>query len=96
MTGILDKDGLLKIEREGVMIEMCCPFGNTPNVQGEHGVFWTHQATKRCGDWCPLFSEPLNTSGSDIPEKVTLQLCNGKTLTFDTFADDRLMREAKI
>lgn len=95
MTGQLDRNGLLIVEREGVMIEMCCPFGNTPNVQGENGVFWTHPAMKRCGDWCPLFGEPLNTTGSGIPEQVTLQLCHGKTLAFDSFADDRLMREVK-
>jgi len=42
MKGLINKDGLLKIERAGVVKPQGCP----------------KLADDYCGDWCPLFGEP--------------------------------------
>jgi hypothetical protein len=78
MTGKIDIQGQLEIERYGKMVPAFCPFAN-PAIY--------------CGDWCPLFREPLQTSGSGIPQTTTLQLCHGENLVFDSFADDRIMQD---
>lgn len=54
-----------------------------------------------CGDWCPLFGEPEHVVDGwpsplfGEPEHVledgrpTLEICQGRTLVFDKFFDDR-------
>jgi len=37
-----------------------------------------------CGVWCPLFGEPFVD-----PNYVELQICQGRTLVFDEFTDQR-------
>jgi hypothetical protein len=93
MTGKIDIQGQLEIERYGKMKPAFCPFANTSEIAGSDGITWPHHKSTHCGDWCPLFREPLQTSGSGIPQTTTLQLCHGENLVFDSFADDRIMQD---
>jgi len=48
----------------------------------------------RCGDWCPLFSEPRQVAldtlyQSDKKVEAILIICHGRTLVFDHFTDER-------
>lgn len=44
LKGQITKEGLLQIERAGVMRRLYCPY---------------HPAGLECGDWCPHFKEPV-------------------------------------
>lgn len=39
-----------------------------------------------CGDWCPLFGEPKIPNNSRF---TVLDICQGRTLTFEKFEDER-------
>ncbi len=43
----IDEDGWLMLQRQSNMLLQCCPYQDTEGGEGP-----------RCGDWCPLFSEP--------------------------------------
>lgn len=64
----LDDDGKLHIRRAGEWKRQECPFQ-------EYSI--------ACGDWCPLFSEPVFRE-ADTPEREPvnqLWLCQDKLLT---------------
>ena len=68
--GFLNTEGLLTIERGGTMRKQYCPY----DEQG-----------RECGDWCPLFDEPREVSGS----QTNITICNNATLSFHSFVDNR-------
>lgn len=82
MKGKIDKDGTLYIERKGKYKCQCCPI---PEIKGMEGV------VSGCGDWCPLFGEPVATTTEHYPDDdyITLTICNNRTLIFDEFTDER-------
>ena len=45
MKAAINQDGLLSIERAGVLQRQFCPFQAADDLQ-------------ECGDWCPMFGEP--------------------------------------
>ena len=67
---ITDK-GNLKIKRSGKLKSQFCPWVRADEI------------SQYCGDWCPLFGEPVK-----IKDQYSLWLCN-KTLHFDKFEDLR-------
>ena len=93
MNGKIDKSGQLNIERAGKMNKQYCPF--------DAGAALSEGSPCSCGDWCPLFGEPATTetkwiSTNDLGVDVNnirldtwLEICQNKTLTFDTFTDER-------
>lgn len=95
MKGKIDKNGWLTIERSDTERPQLCPVAAyNPDID-----------FSRCGDWCPLFGEPVTstteyitydekgtTNASSTPHKTcltTLQVCNNRTLIFDEFTDER-------
>jgi len=79
MEGKIDKHGFLWIKRKGKFVIQVCPF--------------TQNETK-CGHWCPQFGEPtLYEAGlestNDIIREWFLSICQGKTLVFNKFEDER-------
>ena len=58
----IDADGILWIERAGVLKEQFCPFD--PGDGDDKCVM--------CGDWCPLFGEPFD-GGLTICQGRTLR-----------------------
>jgi hypothetical protein len=78
MKGTIDRKGYLFIKRGKNFIDQFC-------ISQEDG----------CGHWCPHFSEPENiydpkTGQNDgVTLVVRLELCHGKILYFDEFADER-------
>jgi hypothetical protein len=70
MTGTINKSGYLLIDRNGKMISQYCP-------KNENAF---------CGDMCPLFGEPEQSS----PIDVSLEICQGKVLHFTKIKDERL------
>ena len=72
---MIDNVGMLAIERGGEMKSQWCPFHN----EGE-------EPTLECGDWCPLFGEPVLPFSGEAT--VELDICK-KTLPFDEFTDER-------
>ena len=72
MNGKINTNGNLCIGRAGIMAVQYCPFTN-----GE---------PEFCGDWCPLFGEPVATSM--IQDRFDLELCH-RTLNFEEFTDER-------
>ena len=84
MEGIINEGGILKIKRGGKMATQMCPF-----AEGE----------ARCGDWCPLFGNPIISKwiGSPDPDMKDrewnpkhwyLQICH-TLLYFDELVDQR-------
>lgn len=78
MTGKIDENGWLHIERGGVMKGQYC------HRREKHA---------RCGDWCHKFGEPQYPIGDDEegpdPDAAQLSLCENDTLLFDHFTDER-------
>ncbi len=71
----ITKDGLFMIERAGKLKLQICPFN-------EH-------IGDRCGDWCPMFSEPFFFK-SRKKDMVQLTLCQTSfILNGKDFADER-------
>ena len=76
MKGKIDKDGYLWLERAGKLKPQFCE----------------HEGPQECGDWCPCFQEPVVTTLTPIFRKLgqtTLIICEGNTLVFDEFTDER-------
>ena len=84
MKGKIDRDGFLWIERAGKMNETTCPYSQWLNKTTEEPI--------SCGDWCPLFGEPilkaLRLFNNDVVNKMTIELCR-KDIIFDELTDER-------
>lgn len=72
MKAKIDKDGFLWIERSGKMKAQHCPENHT---------------LSNCGDWCPLFDEPVLTDES-MGKRAILRLCSAE-LILSEFEDLR-------
>ena len=73
MRGKINEDGFLEIQRAGVMGLQVCP------------VHFPKGDEHFCGEWCPLFREPVT-----VPGGTTVRLCNGGEWFFTEFTDERL------
>lgn len=88
MEGKIDSKGWLQIQRpSGVKGQFCPVYGDSLH----------------CGDWCPLFGEPISQrigepamishgvahGGYGFTGKTELQICQNRTLVFDKFTDER-------
>lgn len=88
MKGRISKSHQLFIKRSNETLGQFCPYSPQDCP---------------CGDWCPHFSEPRSINDHDhnknninygrllkINESaVVIDICNGKTLYFDTLTDER-------
>lgn len=63
MKGKIDKKGLLYLQRGSEEKAQMCP--------------WTTELEMPCGDWCPLFGEPVVAEGT-----VVIRLHCAKTAYF--------------
>lgn len=77
MKGKIDSNGWLRIERGGKEKLQECPFMQRAFQVNDVSI-------APCGDWCPLFGEPVDCSEGYF----TLSLCQ-KTLAFNVFTDER-------
>ncbi len=79
MKGKIDKLGYLWIERANLYITM----------KEQHCL--EHPKTTICGHWCPQFGEPEPIyAGENItPDLIEVEICQGRVLQFDEFADER-------
>ena len=68
----INKKGYLFIERAGVMKGQWCPYDTEP---------------RGCGDWCPLFGEPISEKQDSI-FPYSIYLCK-KKLYFDKLTNER-------
>jgi len=81
MTGKIDKDGHLWINRAGTLIKQQC--------RSAYEDTWDY-----CGHECPLFEEPYKNGqwyddkSDSIKDNYDLAICK-KTLHFDEFTDER-------
>lgn len=77
MNGKIDRSGALSIERGGKMRQQSCVYGEGRGIH--------------CGDWCPQFGEPvaLEFGYIDTVVQAHLTICQGRTLAFQQFADER-------
>jgi hypothetical protein len=71
MKARIDSDGTLDVLRKGKMTPQICPF-----KLGDE---------RYCGNWCPLFGEPIPGYNSDTPD--LLAICKG--VEFDLIEDKR-------
>ena len=69
MKGKIDKDGILWLERAGEFKRQKCVF--TMTLIRPEGLEAYYQA-QGCGDHCPLFCEPEDSTGGEIE----LSLCH--------------------
>ena len=74
MKGKIDEHGFLHIYRKNDYKIQCCPFDM--------------KIGSICGDWCPLFSEPEKIRNG-LKEYWKIDICNGKSLIFEEFKDER-------
>lgn len=77
MKGMIDSGGYLRIWRlwqnpQDKAPRRACPFAL--------------QMMRACGDWCPLFGEPVDT-----PAGTELQICQAK-LVFSDFSYERKLK----
>lgn len=73
MKGKISKEGFLMIKRGSEEKLMRCP-----------------RLPRLCGDWCALFGEPQKRFlNSDSDKDYEIDLCQRKTMFFDTFMDER-------
>lgn len=83
MKGKIDRAGCLYIERAGKVKKQRCPF---------YGVTEEFPDPAECGDWCPLFGEPMRETYIDDygknKSRIVLALCH-KTHEFNEFTDER-------
>lgn len=75
MKGMINEAGVLHIERKR---DNNCLSGSLIPARCPFD-------RTECGDWCPLFGEPQ--SHSDGSGEVAI--CQGRTLYFDEFTDER-------
>ena len=73
MKGRINKHGRLRIGRAGKLKDVFCP--HQPEARGE---------MKSCGDWCPLFGEPVSQDDG----KTWIELCECSWF-FTDFEDQR-------
>jgi len=87
MKGKIDKHGHLFIDRRGLLKQQDCR-ATTHWYRAKTGVNRGKvvPAGLPCTDYCPLFSEPVETE-----DGVLLSLCHGKALLFEELED---LREA--
>jgi len=90
MKGKIDEKGLLLIERAGIMIPTSCRFAvystDPMNCPVENGIRFN--VFSGCGEDCPLFGEPIIRL-RDNTNVTELSICQGKTLEFERFVDER-------
>jgi hypothetical protein len=84
MSGKIDKNGYLALERKGVLKKVCCPFTVSSRNGATQGVY--------CGDWCPFFGDPYKEGCSTV---TILEICHGESFYFGNFEDDREEIEEK-
>jgi len=85
VKGKIDEFGRLFIYRKDKYKMQCCPYINSSK-------FFTPNMSIRCGDWCPLFSEPKRIRNG-LKEYWKIDICNGKSLIFEEFKDERKNEE---
>ena len=90
MKAQITEYGTLVIDRGRGSTATLCPFTKNDDVE--------------CGDWCPHFGEPVETSilnpehlvgDTDIPALITvyeITICHGRKLVFDSLKDYRLLK----
>jgi hypothetical protein len=88
MNGKISVEGFLVIERAGECKTQCC--------MHRQRYFDTSEYSKHevacCGDWCPQFGEPFCF---EHESKYRLLICDGRTIKFDRFEDQREYRLGK-
>jgi hypothetical protein len=75
-------EGALQRERKGTLKEQYCPYE-------VHGVSPGYMVHMPCGDWCPLFGEPVPCFADRKDSEGSLQLCNGRVLEYAEAEDLR-------
>lgn len=93
MEGMIDRDGSLRIRRGGRMKIQECPFTSRDFKINDTLIH------NPCGDWCPLFNEPIDEyrkSTGIWPEqnlgptgRKLLSLCQN-VLAFKQIIDERV------
>lgn len=94
MKGKIDNKGFLHILRGNEYKEANCPNTYTySDIKEAAGVI-------DCGDWCARFGEPkpeLNIKPDgpgglrlETSSRINLDICQGKTLIFNEFVDERV------
>lgn len=76
MKGKIDREGYLQIERKVNYKPQHCPIAICGNL---------NRINSTCGDWCPLFGEPL----SNMASLTAIEICTHRILIFDEFEDER-------
>ena len=71
---LIDNQGFLHLERSDGCKPCFCPYAS-PNM------------TIKCGDWCPQFGQPANSSNTPTWDSLTLH-CTGVILS-GTITDNR-------
>lgn len=85
MQAKIDKNGMLNINRAGTMKIQDCPMTTAVHNDGVK-LKW-----EPCGDWCPLFGEPVEDCDGD----TILILCKGVNC-FKEFKDEREVPSEEI
>jgi hypothetical protein len=89
MKGKINSQGFLQIYRGDANPKhyqpQICPFRSNAIAN----QMFEQKYTAFCGQWCPHFGEPFNLDyytpegEKRVDEKITLDLCHGKTLIFE-------------
>ena len=88
MKGKIDSSGYLWIERGEKMKPQQCLSMVKHSSHGSVGMGTRSSVSNRsCGDWCPLFGEPILFQRGVCDNN--LMLCQGRILHFDKFTDER-------
>ena len=95
MNGKIDASGFLHIERAGALKYQECPFASDFQRTRSCAEWMEYDDIhKPCGDWCPLFGEPImkavyNDNGVFINNVPALQICQDRFLYFEVFTTER-------
>jgi len=77
----ISKEGHLYLEKKGIMKKQYCPYSSSSEIM------------TACGDWCPLFEEPIydtNPYREDCKTHVELIICKTTfTCKEPDFTDER-------
>jgi hypothetical protein len=85
----IDKDGLLWLERAGVMKAQVCPHGLVTN-EAWNGSQFVADNGFRCGDWCPLFTTGHLVEKMGVPQPIEVTLCRTDYVVAPSdFTDER-------
>ena len=76
----INHNGILSIERKGVLQSQRCPFTTQVDELDESRI------NAGCGDWCPHFGEPTQFIGGN--GNWSLELCH-KRIINGQFMDER-------